>query len=397
MKKQKNRLEGNIWKTYAFQIFDVSISFMVPIIVLFWQGNGLSLTEIMILQSFFSIAVTVLEVPSGYFADIHGRKKSLLIGAIGLTIGIIAYSLGTDFISFLIAELFLAVGASFISGADSALLYDSLKDLGREKEYKAIWGSASFYALIGMAVANIIGGFVGKVDLRYPLYIAIPLTALMIPLALSVQEPKRHKKIYEKGYAHELFRILHEDVWKNPKLRWIMIYGAFLLTMVQGALWLYQPYMKMTGLDVAYFGIVFALFNVVAGLSAKYSENIEKKIGNNASFIFLIIIIAVSFFLMSTFLFVFSFLFILLHQFVRGSSKVFISDAIHNIASSDHRATIISTQSMVSRLAYAMIIPVLGYFADSTGIITVFYAMGVFSILSGIILITAFKKNQVLQ
>ena len=47
----------------------------MPIIVIFFKENGLSLTQIMILQSVYSLTVALTEIPSGYFADFFGRKK----------------------------------------------------------------------------------------------------------------------------------------------------------------------------------------------------------------------------------------------------------------------------------------------------------------------------------
>ena len=74
--------------------------FEIPIIVLFWQQNGLSLTDIMILQSLFSIFLIIFEIPTGYFADVFGRKKALLIAGIGLFFGMAVYSIGNNFREF---------------------------------------------------------------------------------------------------------------------------------------------------------------------------------------------------------------------------------------------------------------------------------------------------------
>jgi len=89
--------------------------------------------EIFILQSIYSISIVVFEIPSGYFADVIGRKKTILIGAwLGL-IGYSIYSFTEGFWSFVFAEITLGIGQSMISGADSAMLYDSLKDDQNEK------------------------------------------------------------------------------------------------------------------------------------------------------------------------------------------------------------------------------------------------------------------------
>ena len=91
----EKKLQSNIWKFYLFDIFGAML-FAVPIIVLFWQENGLSLTQIMILQSLFSIAMVILEIPTGYLADIYGRKNILLLSAISFLVAVWSAPLFVD-------------------------------------------------------------------------------------------------------------------------------------------------------------------------------------------------------------------------------------------------------------------------------------------------------------
>ena len=57
------QLKHNILKLYLLKGF---LWFMVsmPIIVLFFQENGLTLMEVMILQSVYSLTVAITEIPS---------------------------------------------------------------------------------------------------------------------------------------------------------------------------------------------------------------------------------------------------------------------------------------------------------------------------------------------
>ena len=55
--------------------------FFTPVIVVFFQNQGLSMTQVMVLQTAFAVAVVALEIPSGFFADRVGRRPSLIIGA----------------------------------------------------------------------------------------------------------------------------------------------------------------------------------------------------------------------------------------------------------------------------------------------------------------------------
>ena len=313
----KQKIKANIWKTQVFKIVQ-NLAFFTPVAVLFWQENGLSLTEIMILQSLFSVALVLLEIPSGYFADVFGRRPSLILASVFYLVAAIGYSLGHDFGTFLIAELLWAVACAFISGADSALVYDSLQNVGEEKNYKRIWGSISFWAFLAVAFGGIVGGWVGSINLRWTWYAMIPTFALLIPIALSLQEPHRHKRVIKKGYMLELLKTIKSIFTNNLKLRWLVIYSAVILTFNQAALWLYQPYMKETGLDIVYFGIAFASFNVVAAIGSKYAHLFEKLLGMKRVLIALPIFISTAYFLMGNFAIVLGFTFAFLQQFVRG-------------------------------------------------------------------------------
>ncbi|MBU1783485.1 MFS transporter [Patescibacteria group bacterium] len=395
MEVKDQKLKSNIWKIYLFEVL-AGMFFSVPIMVLFWQDNGLSLTEVMILQSIFAILAVILEVPTGYFADVYGRKKALIIAAITGAIAISAYSLGHNFLQFLIAEVFFALSVSFTSGTISALVYDTLQEIGEEKNYKKVWGNVLFYGMIALALSNILGGFIAKIDLRYALYASIPFFILMIPLAFLLQEPKRHKLIFEKGYLKELLKIIKVALIQNKKLRWIIIYSGVIYAFNQSVLWLYQPYFKLSGLDIAYFGIVFASFQVVAAFSSKYAHKIEEKIGQKYSLAMLIFLVAGSYFLMSNFVFLFSFSFCFIQQFVKGFKNAVITDYINQLTNSSMRATILSAESFVGRLLYATIIPIFGWIADIYTLQQALMVMGATTLISGIIILIILKKDKVL-
>jgi len=76
----------------------------MPIIVLFFQENGLSMKEVFLLQSIFSIGIILFEIPSGYFSDVIGRKKTIILGCIFGFLGFSIYSFSYGFLGFLIAE-----------------------------------------------------------------------------------------------------------------------------------------------------------------------------------------------------------------------------------------------------------------------------------------------------
>ncbi len=393
--KLRQKLKSNIWKFYIFQAF-TALTFFVPVIVLFWQENGLSLTQIMILQSLYSLTVVLLEVPSGYFADVFGRKKSLLLASVFMTLGMFIYSLGHNFYQFLIAEMTWGFGISFASGSDSAFVYDTLKDLKKENLYKKIMGNAVFYFFIATSIASIVGGFLGKYNYRWTFYAMLPFLGALIPLSLSLKEPRRHKRIFKKNYLLELFKVLKDSVIKNKKVRWLIIYSSVILGFNSAVLWLYQPYFKLSGLDVFYFGFIFAAFNIIAALSSKYAHKIEEKLGQKYSLIMLLFLVSGSYLLMSNLVFLFSFSFAFIQQFVRGFSRPVITEYINKLVSSDVRATVLSVQNLMKRLLYALIIPIIGWIADVYTLVQALTILGITSFVVGTAILYALHKNKVI-
>ena len=90
------KMKSNIWKYNLFSFFRMFALF-TPVIVLFWQDAGLSMTMIMILQSYFGILMAILEIPTGTLADRFGERKSVMIGSFLVIIACLVYYRSTCF------------------------------------------------------------------------------------------------------------------------------------------------------------------------------------------------------------------------------------------------------------------------------------------------------------
>ena len=82
---------GNITKLYLIKIAKWFMLTM-PILLLFFQDLGFTVEESFQLKAIYSIAIVVFEIPSGYAADVLGRKRTLIIGSILGTLGFAIYS-----------------------------------------------------------------------------------------------------------------------------------------------------------------------------------------------------------------------------------------------------------------------------------------------------------------
>ena len=128
MTTTNSSVSHNMWKIFTLKFLGEFLP-IAPVLILYYTANGLNSTQIFTIQAAFHLAVLLLEVPSGYLADVIGRKKTLVFGAIFFPLGLAVYTVGRSFTAFILAEVVLAVSVSMRSGCDSALLFDSLRQL----------------------------------------------------------------------------------------------------------------------------------------------------------------------------------------------------------------------------------------------------------------------------
>lgn len=378
-------IESNIWKLFSIKALRWFLVAM-PIIVLFYQENGLNLFQIMTLQATYSIVVALMEIPSGFFADVLGRKKSLIIGGVLSFIGFSIISYSFEYWNFFIAQLLLGMGQSFVSGSDSALLYDSLYSLNRTNSYDKIEGKSYGIGNFSEAIAGITGGLLAAISLRYPWYAQTIVAFLVIPIAYSLTEPKFNttNKI-EKSYK-TVFNIIKFSVIDNKIIRGLILTSTFIGMATLSAAWFAQPYFKQINLPISWFGIIWAILNISAGFSSFNAHRISSFISHKKRLYIISILIGTSFIIM-TFTQSYLGIFFLLAIFImRGLATPILYNLINKETSFEIRATVLSIRSFSIRIGFAIIAPIIGWVSDNdslnTGLIMLGLTTAVFSCLS---------------
>lgn len=348
------------------QLFRVVRNFalFVPIIVPFYQENGLSQTQIYVLQSLFALTIVFLEVPSGYFADVLGRKLSIVLGAVLSTLGFILYSISYGFLPLLLAEFVLGIGYSFISGADSALAYDSFAAEGNEKDYLRYESHGSGFMGISEGTASIIGGFLAVLSLRAPLVAQASVYSLTIPLALLLTEPKRIKSAVSHPWKNVL-RITKYALHGHKEIKWLILYGAIIATLTHTMVWLTQPYYQLVGVPLAWFGVLWASQLFIMAFFSHNADKYERWLGKKQALISFPIIGCASYLILG-FAPSFAVLPALLgFYFVRGVHMPILQHYVNSVLDSDIRATVLSVKNLVQKLIYTVLGPLIGFMVDA--------------------------------
>ena len=352
--------------------------FMVsmPIIVLFFQEHGLSLSKVMILQSVYSISVALFEIPSGYIADIFGRKKAIIISTILSFIGYVLFSFFSDFTVFIIAEILIGVGGSLMSGSDSAIIYDTLIENNNKKKYTKVEGKNYAIGNFSEAIAGILGGILAASSIYYPVYIQTIILSFSIPIAFSIIEPKINNTNTKKKDL-KIRNILKNTLFYDKKLKWLIIFSATMGVATLSIAWFCQPFFKSINIPIVYFGLIWAILNLSVGITSYNSYRIEKNMSPIKIMTIISILMPICFFFISVVNSIFSLLFILLIYLIRGIVTPLLRNYINIEISSEKRATVLSIRSFFIRIAFASTAPLFAYFAENTSINYVFYLLSI--------------------
>lgn len=364
----------NIWKLFVIK---GALWFMIimPIIVLFFQDNGLNLHQIMILQACYSLSVALMEIPSGYAADILGRKKTLVLGCILAFIGFSIFSVSYNFWWFLIAEVFLGLGNSFISGADTALMYDSLREVNKEKQFLKYEGRSISIGNFSEAIAGILGGFLASISFRHPAYAQVFIALSAIPFALSLTEPKIHTDRSNNSWKTTM-NILHNSLVESKVLKNLIIYSAVIGVGTLMMAWLAQPFLKNINIHMKDYGFIWASLNIIVGLFSFIAHKIDNQLKTNTSLLVIGVVSVFGYLFIAFNINYLGLLILFLFYANRGYATPLLRNYINQHSESDVRATIMSIRSFIIRISFALIAPFIGWVADNHTLNTAFFTMG---------------------
>lgn len=395
MNNNKKGVEGNIWKFYIIKALNWFLLVM-PIIVLFYQENGLSMRDLLLLQSVFSIAIISFEVPSGYFSDVFGRRTTLIIGTIIGFIGYLVFSLSYGFWGFLIAEVIMGLGSSFLSGTDSALIYDSLAQLKKKKDYKKIEGRIASIGNFSEGIAALVGGSLALISLRMPLYVQTGVLLFTIPLAFSIVEPVRNKLKNKLGAFRGILKIVRYSMHDHKEIKWLIVYSSVIGCATLTAAWMAQPYFKLVGLPLVFFGVLWAALQFSVGGFALIAYKFEELFGKKKSLIILIILVGIGYICLSLINSLWGIVFIFLLYFVRGINMPIVKDYLNNVITSEIRATVLSVRFLIGRLIFSVLGPSIGWMTDIYSLQFALMVSGLFFFISGIISLIFLEYHKVL-
>jgi MFS family permease len=331
--------------------------------LIFWQAtwflyfeSHLSAAEAILLYAVYDVATTLFEVPSGYLSDRLGRKLTLIVAALSGLGATILLVMGTGFTQFALANILLGAGSAFASGTDSALLFESLRAEGREKEIEAAELKAWRFSFIALALSALSGGLLAVYADILP-YIATALSAAaLLGISLLFREPAHAPQISHLENLRGLFASLVQ-----PTLLWLLCLALVMYVFSHVTFVFGQPFIREALASTDYgaqtplvSGGVTFLMMVISVAVSLIALPLRNKLGLPGILLlaFGMQIALIASLAMSNGLFVIVLLFF---RMVPDSlSDPFIRARIQPLLRDGSRATFMSVQSLVGRILFAV-------------------------------------------
>ena len=354
----RGAFSSSILKYYLYKSTK-AVEFYRPIMYLFFLAQGLSFTQIAILEALYNLTTLVGEIPTGYIGDRVGRRNSLLIGTALISMTLLGIGVSNSFLPLAGLYVCWSLGYNFRSGSEDAWLYDTLTDDLSEGEFAHVRGRGESVALAVGAGAAILGGYLGSIDLSYPWFVAAGVTSVGVVVLLTLDEPETYKDTASDELSLRRTVGIVREVLARRRLRAFLLYYYVLYAAVTFLVFVFlQPIFETVVLDhgidqsqvEALLGWFYAAYSLVGAVLNYYTGAIREIVGLRTWF--LVLPFAVGGALIG--MYFLPLLALPTFLLIRGVSDVtrsfagqYVNDRVETLG----RATVLSAMAMVSGLA----------------------------------------------
>lgn len=325
----------------------------------FTNYTGVGLIEMVMI-----LTMTLLEIPTGAIADLLGKKWTLCISLALQALGAFIMAGATNLSLLIISVIPLSVGAALFSGTLEALVYDSLKEVGRAHIYEKIITNISSLQLIIPAICGVIGGFMYSIDARLPYAANGVLYGFGAFMALLLREPRIDTQRFsfksllsqQKQGARHLLQI------QSKQLIWFLLsVGAIVLITT-------EVLDNMLSIEFGFrenqLGLLWAILYITAGIVLQILPKLGKNTQRISTLIILCLGMAASLTLSPVIGVALGGVLLLIRTVLAAAFGNATSVILNGLIESRYRATTLSAFNMLKSMPYLVTALGIGALAD---------------------------------
>ena len=278
--KKKNVRLFPLYKMVSWDLL-----FYYPIIFLFLtQVKGFSAAQVLFSDAFYTLSNTLWQIPVTRLVDRIGKKNALIVGNILYTLSILSMIFMQEYYELLIIQFIYALGYSIKGICEANILYDSLpKGYRRGKIFSKIDGKSTSYFYIFEAIASTTAGFTFVING----YIPMVLCFICCTIATILSFKFRHTAIVQNKVEPIKFteymvqlKTSFRFFLKSKRIRSLIMFNALLMGTITAIVNLRSSILKEIQVPEQYFGVIFAMLQIIAAISTRNTEKIQDNFRN---------------------------------------------------------------------------------------------------------------------
>jgi MFS family permease len=380
------------WRRFILFRVLFNSRFYYPVLAVLFLDLGLTATQYTLLNFAWAIAIVCTDLPAGALADRIGRRPLVIAAAVAMVTEMAVLCVapvGGGTLLFLLClanRLLSGVAEGLASGADEALVFDSLAESGRSAQWPQVLDQVTRCQSVGLVIAMLIGGaiydpgfmnsiaralrfpaeFTQSATLRFPILLNLMTAAFTLVVAISMREPNRRSKPNtlaapdarpqpSKETAFQAVLTAGKWIVHVPLALFVILAGLLLDSVIRLFLTFSSSYFRLIDLPAASYGLIWAGLGALGFLVSPVARRMVQRgsPAGNFAWIAMVTLTALTglalrwrwggvFF-----------------TFTLGASIVaigfFLSYYLNALVESSRRATVLSFKSVAFNLGYGLV------------------------------------------
>jgi len=278
--EEKKNINVKLFPIYKMISWDLLFYYSIIFLYLV-QVKKLSAPQVLLADALYNIAVMIFLIPSGKIVDKIGKKNSVIIANISLCLSMVIILLMNKFYHLIIAFAVMAFGYSIKAIAENIILYDSIPSgPKRGKIFSIIDGKASSYYYYIDAITSIVTGFLFVANPYIPIVLCLIMCITSTILSCKFQHTNSTSKTKAEDNEKTTLKDAFKHVISSKRLLYLILFYAVFSGLLYNLSSLRSSIFKDLNLNAQYFGIIYAILQIVSGTTARYQNKVHNKFKN---------------------------------------------------------------------------------------------------------------------
>jgi len=350
----KSILKRNIIACYISDVV-LGTYFQLPIWIVY-QSKFLTFDQIAFYAALALIVEVIMQLPTGAFADMYGRKLSLALGNLFMAIPMFLIALFPQPEIMWIFSILWGLGIAFCMGTNKPIVYETLEREGKIDMYPKILSNSAIAFQISAAISITLGGYFYQISPQLPYYVSGAASLIGLFTSFLFIEPLRIKTKFNINNFLKINLAGFKEIFKNSYITKLTILYALMLAIANANQQFFmQPFMLELGMnDIERSWVAMIIKLLIAVLGAVIISN--KKLFNKRGFILFLPLLMIITLIPAKFIILpFAYLIFIGIAFASGNTNLFLSPEINSHINSNVRSTAVSAQKMLASFTRAII------------------------------------------